>query len=260
VSIRFSVLASGSKGNSIYIASEKVRLLIDAGLSAREIERRLLSIGVSPRELDGVVLTHEHIDHARGAGSLSRRHRLPVYLNERTHANLPASVGRLEEREEFVPGRTYYIGDISIHPFAISHDAADPVGFTLVNGSVKVGVCTDLGTATRLVHRHLEQCSVLILEANHDVEMLNNGPYPWSVKQRIRSRMGHLSNEQSVEVVSRVFNNNLRQVVLAHLSETNNRAEVARDTFNRLLDRDMRAQLRINVALQHMPMQLVELI
>lgn len=260
MSIRFSVLASGSKGNSIYLASERVRLLIDAGLSAREIERRLLSIGVSTRDLDGVVLTHEHIDHSRGAGSLSRRYKLPVYLNERTHAHLPATVGILKEKEEFVPGRTYCIGDIFIHPFAISHDAADPVGFTFVNGSVKVGVCTDLGRATSLVHRHLEQCSVLILEANHDVDMLHNGPYPWSVKQRIRSRMGHLSNEQSVEVVSRVFSDTLRQVVLAHLSETNNCAEVVQKTFNRLLHRDMRAQLRITVALQHMPMKLVELL
>jgi phosphoribosyl 1,2-cyclic phosphodiesterase len=169
-------------------------------------------------------------------------------------------VGIIKEKEEFVPGRTYCIGDIVIHPFAISHDAADPVGFTFVNGSVKVGVCTDLGTATRLVHRHLEQCSVLILEANHDVEMLHNGPYPWSVKQRIRSRMGHLSNEQSVEVVARVFSNTLRQVVLAHVSETNNCAEVVQKTFNRILHRDMRTQLKITVALQHMSTQLVELV
>ena len=258
--IKLSVLASGSKGNSIYVASDRVRLLIDAGLSGREIERRLLSIGVSPRDLDGVVLTHEHIDHVRGVGSLSRRYKLPVYLNERTHAHLPTVVGKLKEREEFVAGRTYCIGDITIHPFAISHDAADPVGFTLVNGSVKVGVCTDLGASSKLVYRHLDECSVLILEANHDVEMLNEGPYPWSVKQRIKSRMGHLSNEQSAEVVSQVFGPSLRQVVVAHMSETNNCAEMVRATFIRLLHRDMQAQLRITLASQHLPTEIVELI
>jgi phosphoribosyl 1,2-cyclic phosphodiesterase len=260
MAIKLSVLASGSKGNSIYVATDRVRLLIDAGLSGREIERRLLSIGASPRDLDGVVLTHEHIDHVRGVGSLARSYQLPVYLNERTHAHLPTVVGKLKEKEEFVAGRTYCIEDITIHPFAISHDAADPVGFTLVNGSVKLGVCTDLGASTKLVHRHLDECSVLILEANHDVEMLNTGPYPWSLKQRIRSRMGHLSNEQSAQIISQVFNPRLHQVVLAHMSETNNCAAMVQETFMRLLHRDMQAELRITLASQHLPTELVELI
>lgn len=258
--IRLSVLGSGSKGNSIYVATERVRLLVDAGLSAREIERRLLSIGVSPKDLDGILVTHEHVDHVRGAGSLSRRYKLPVYLNKRTHTHLPDLVGRLREKEKFVTGRSFSVGDITIHPFAVSHDAADPVGFTLVNGSVKVGVCTDLGAATRLVHRHLEHCSVLILEANHDVEMLRKGPYPWPVKQRITSRVGHLSNEQSVEVLSQVFSDRLREVVLAHMSETNNCSGLVLETFIKVLNQDIRAQLRITLASQHLPLDLIELI
>ncbi|UCG14414.1 MAG: MBL fold metallo-hydrolase, partial [Deltaproteobacteria bacterium] len=153
--IRLSVLASGSKGNSIYIANERVSLLVDAGLSARETERRLHSIGANAKDLDGIVVTHEHVDHVRGLGTLSRRYRLPVYLTKSTHQHLPESVGRLGEKEEFVTGRSFCIEDFTIHPFAVSHDGVDPVGFTLVNGSVKVGVCTDLGAATKLVHRHL---------------------------------------------------------------------------------------------------------
>lgn len=254
--IKLSVLASGSRGNSIYIATERVRLLVDAGLSGRETERRLLSIGASPKDLNGIVVSHEHLDHVRGVGTLSRRYKLPVYLNKGTHLHLPDSVGRLGEKEEFVTGQSFCIEDVTIHPFTISHDGVDPVGFTLANGSVKIGVCTDLGAATRLVHRHLEHCSVLILEANHDVEMLKNGPYPWPVKQRIKSRVGHLSNEQSVEVLSRVFSENLQEVVLAHMSETNNSSEMVLKAFSSKL---IRERLNITLASQHQPIDLIEL-
>lgn len=258
--IRLSVLASGSRGNSTYIATDRVRLLIDAGLSAREIGRRLVTIGVGPQDIDGIIVTHEHVDHVRGLGSFARRYKLPVYLNQRTHANLPDPVGRLKEKEEFVTGRRFSVGDTTIHPFSISHDAADPVGFTLVNGSVKIGVCTDLGAATRLVRRHLEHCSILVLEANHDVEMLKNGPYPWPVKQRIKSRLGHLSNMQSVEVVSQVFSEDLKEVILAHLSETNNSSDMVLQTFNGMLEQRKRELLRITLASQHLPLDLVEVI
>jgi phosphoribosyl 1,2-cyclic phosphodiesterase len=236
-----------------------VRLLVDGGLSAREVERRLLSIGASPKELNGIVVTHEHVDHVRGVGTLSRRYKLPVYLNKQTHLHLPDSVGRLDQKEEFVTGRSFFIEDLTIHPFAISHDGVDPVGFTLANGSVKIGVCTDLGAATKLVYRHLEHCSVLILEANHDMEMLKNGPYPWPVKQRIKSRLGHLSNKQSVDVLSQVFSENLKEVVLAHMSETNNSAEMVLKTFSGILDHHMRKRLNISLASQHQPLELIEL-
>jgi phosphoribosyl 1,2-cyclic phosphodiesterase len=236
-----------------------VRLLVDGGLSAREIERRLRSIDASPKDLDGIVVTHEHVDHVRGVGTLSRRYKLPVYLNKQTNLHLPDSVGRLDQKEEFVTGRSFSIADVTIHPFAISHDGVDPVGFTLTNGSVKIGVCTDLGAATKLVHRHLEHCSVLILEANHDMEMLKNGPYPWPVKQRIKSRIGHLSNEQSVEVLSQVFSENLKEVILAHMSETNNSSDMVLETFNSILDHQMRERLNITLASQHQPLELIEL-
>jgi phosphoribosyl 1,2-cyclic phosphodiesterase len=253
------VLASGSKGNSIYLATERVQLLFDAGLSAREIERRLSSIKASPKDLDGIVVTHEHIDHVRSVGSFARRYKLPVYLNKGTYSQLPDAVGRLPHKEEFVAGRSFRIGDVVLHPFSISHDAADPVGFTLENDSLKIGLCTDLGATTRLVCRHLGQCAVLILEANYDLDMLKHGPYPWPVKQRIKSRLGHLSNQQSSELLAEVFNEGLQEVILAHMSETNNCAEVVLHTFIDRLDRHIRERLKITLASQHHPLDIIEL-
>ena len=258
--ITLSVLASGSKGNSIYLATDRVRLLIDAGLSGRETKRRLATMGVDPKELAGIIITHEHLDHVRGLGSLARRYRLPVYLNQPTYAHLPETVGQLGEKVEFCTGRSFSLGDVTIHPFAISHDAADPVGFALYNGSVQVGVCTDLGAATNLVRHHLEECSILILEANHDVEMLKNGPYPWPVKQRIRSKFGHLSNEQSVKVLSQVYSENLQEVIFAHMSEINNSSERVLNAFTNMLSHQMRDRLRITLACQHHPVDPITLL
>jgi phosphoribosyl 1,2-cyclic phosphodiesterase len=217
-------------------------------------------LGVNLKDLDGIIVTHEHLDHVRGLGSLVRRYKLPVYLNQLTHAHLPETVGRLGEKVEFVTGRSFSVGDITIHPFAISHDAIDPVGFALVNGMVKIGICTDLGAATTLVHRHLESCSILILEANHDVEMLKNGPYPWPVKQRVKSRYGHLSNEQSVKVISQVFSENLQEVIFAHMSETNNSSEMLLKTFASMLPPHMRDRLKTTLACQHHPVDAVVLL
>ena len=219
----------------------------------------LAEIGANARDLDVIVVTHEHVDHVRGLGTLSRRYKLPIYLNKKTFAHLPFLVGSLREKVEFVTGRSFSVQDLTIHPFAISHDAADPVGFTLVNGGVKIGVCTDLGTATRLVHRHLQDCKALILEANHDLDMLTNGPYPWPVKQRIRSRSGHLSNEQSGKVLTQVFSEGLQEVILAHMSETNNCSEMVLNTFINVLRSEMREHLRLILASQHRPLEPIAL-
>jgi phosphoribosyl 1,2-cyclic phosphodiesterase len=259
VGIRLAVLASGSRGNSIYVSTAQVRVLIDAGLSGRELERRLDLIGARAEDLDAILVTHEHVDHVRGLGPLSRRHRLPVYLSRVTHESLPEEVGRLSDRVQFWPGKTFSLGDLVIHPFSISHDAADPVGLTLINGASKVGVCTDLGKATRLVHHHLRECRLLVLEANHDVEMLNSGPYPWPVKQRIRSDSGHLSNEESGEVLIRVLSEGLEQVILAHLSEVNNRPDLVLRGFRNLLRHCGSEQIKLAVASQHQPLEPISL-
>jgi phosphoribosyl 1,2-cyclic phosphodiesterase len=256
MSVKLSILASGSKGNSIYVATPGVRLLIDAGLSAREIERRLHRIGVRAEDLDAVVVTHEHRDHVSGLGPLSRRYRLPVVLNRATRGNLPDQVGALADCVEFVTGRSFSIADLAIHPFSLSHDAADPVGLTLVNGDSKIGICTDLGRATRLVQHHLQECRLLLLEANHDVGMLTKGPYPWSLKQRIRSASGHLSNEEARELLARVLGNTLERLILGHLSEVNNRPARVVEAFAEVCDRE---SLRLTVASQHEPSEIIVL-
>jgi phosphoribosyl 1,2-cyclic phosphodiesterase len=242
------VLASGSKGNAIYVSNEKSALLVDAGLSAIEIERRLRSRGINPCALDAIVVSHEHTDHVQSVGVLSRRFRLPVYINEPTLSAAGARLGSLHEIRRFHRGIAFHIGRLSIHPFAVCHDAADPVGFTIEDGGAKIGIATDLGVATRLVSHHLKGCCLMVLEANHDPKMLEQGPYPWELKQRIRGRLGHLSNEASRDLLSGVFSPQLEHVVVAHMSETNNRPDRALACLQEAVDCDA---IRFTLAEQH---------
>jgi phosphoribosyl 1,2-cyclic phosphodiesterase len=220
------MLASGSRGNAVYLTDGVTRILIDAGLSGVEIERRLNSRGLSAQDLDALVVSHEHSDHIQGVGVLSRKYRLPVYINEKTRLAAP-QLGKLGEARHFTCGTPFTIDEIRIHPFAISHDAADPAGFTLSRGGAKIGIATDLGIATAMVREHLKGCALLVLEANHDPTMLSQGPYPWPLKQRIRGRTGHLANEDTRDLLHELQHDGLRHVVLAHLSDTNNTPEKA---------------------------------
>lgn len=220
--ITICMLSSGSKGNSIYISDGITSVLIDAGLSGVEIERRMKSKGLSPENLDAIIVSHEHADHIHGVGVLSRRFALPVYLSHKTYKAASSFLGRIEVVRTFECGMNFKINDISFHPFSISHDAEDTAGFTISQNSTKIGIATDLGIATTMVKEHLKKCSVLILEANHDPDMLANGPYPWPLKQRIKSRTGHLSNEQSKALLQEIQHDNLEHVILSHISETNN--------------------------------------
>jgi phosphoribosyl 1,2-cyclic phosphodiesterase len=221
------VLASGSKGNAIYVAHQDTAVLIDAGMSGVEIQRRLRSRQIDPDGLDAIVVSHEHADHIRGVGVMSRRFKLPVYINVPTFRAINGRLGVLSDVRHFDGGTAFKVGSLTIRPFTLSHDAADPVGFTICSNGSKIGIATDLGVATRLVGHHLTECSLLVLEANHDVKMLENGPYPWELKQRIRSRLGHLSNEASRDLLRQVCGPQLQHVILAHLSETNNRPDQA---------------------------------
>ena len=220
--IRICVLASGSKGNSVYIESERARILIDAGLSGKEIQRRLLTIGVQPGDLSALVVSHEHVDHVRGVGVLSRRHELPVYITEPTFRAASSMLKRIDPVHFFRDGVSFEIGDLTIRPYASSHDAVDPVNFTVSNRNVKLGLATDLGFASALARHCLRNCQALILETNHDLEMLRTGPYPEPLKQRILSRFGHLSNDQAAELLADLHHLDLKHVFLAHLSEANN--------------------------------------
>jgi phosphoribosyl 1,2-cyclic phosphodiesterase len=233
--LRICQLASGSKGNSIYIETEKTRILVDAGLSALQISKRLAEIGVEAETLSAVFVTHEHSDHSRGLGPLSRRYDLPIYLHCDTHKALP-KVGSITERF-FEIGESFTFQDVEVIPFPITHDAIAPVGFTFESGEGKIGVATDLGIATRLVQNRLRQCCALVLETNHDEEMLRDGPYPWELKQRIRSHHGHLSNNEGAALFDDVKWAGLQAVFLAHLSETNNTPQLAQQSIESVLAR-----------------------
>ena len=242
------ILASGSKGNAVFISSGDTSLLIDAGLSGIEIERRLKSRGLDPKNLDAILVSHEHSDHIQGVGVLSRRYKLPVYINSKTRKASVSQLGNLYDSKNFECGSTFTINDLSIHPFSISHDAKDPCGFTVNQNGTKIGIATDLGIATSMVKAHLKGCTLLILEANHDEKMLINGPYPWPVKQRVKSRIGHLSNEESKALLNELQHDGLKHVMLAHLSETNNTPQKA---FNEVGQALTRCEPRLYVASQN---------
>jgi phosphoribosyl 1,2-cyclic phosphodiesterase len=224
------VLASGSRGNAIYVATARAAVLLDAGLSAAEIERRLRSRQLSPENLSAILVSHEHSDHTQGVGALSRRYRLPVYATRGTWTAGAQGLRRAFAACEFTCGCAFTLADLSIHPFALSHDAADPAGFTFRRGGFQVGVATDLGTVTHLVRSQLQACTALVIESNHDPDMLAQGPYPWFLKQRIAGRTGHLSNPDARALLQDIDHPGLRHVILGHLSATNNTPEKARTT------------------------------
>lgn len=229
------VLASGSKGNSTYISSGRSSILIDAGLSGIELERRMASQNLSTSNLKAILLTHEHTDHIQAAFVLSKRYKIPVYASSATIDALGDKKKSLHETREFVCGNSFRIGGMEIQPFSISHDAADPAGFTVTSGTRKMGVATDLGIATSLVKTRLMNCSLVMIEANHDPVMLASGPYPWTLKQRVRSRLGHLSNQEAKELVTQIIHPGLKQVIIGHVSEKNNTAEMALGTVSEAL-------------------------
>jgi phosphoribosyl 1,2-cyclic phosphodiesterase len=220
------VLSSGSKGNAIYVSGGSTAILIDAGLSGVEIERRLASREIHPENLDAIIVSHEHSDHIQGVGVLSRRFDLPVYISKKTET-AASQIGTVQDIQHFECGFSFRIKELTLHPFSVSHDAEDPVGFTVEQNGSKIGIATDLGHPTSMVKEHLKECSLLVLEANHDIDMLIDGPYPWPIKQRIRSRTGHLSNESTKQLLSEVLHDELRHVILSHLSETNNTPQKA---------------------------------
>ncbi len=225
--MRYSVLGSGSKGNSLYIESGSTSILIDAGFSGKELEKRLSVHGRELADLNGLFLTHEHGDHIQGAGVISRRCSLPVYANHGTFKGSEKAVKKLHKRVEFETGDSCELQDLVVRSFRISHDTRDPVGYLISDGKQSIACCTDTGKVSHLIANRLCECDALILEFNHDLTMLKNGPYPFSLQQRVRSSQGHLGNNDAAEFLQSVMHDKLQQVILAHLSETNNRADIA---------------------------------
>jgi phosphoribosyl 1,2-cyclic phosphodiesterase len=270
ISFRVSILASGSTGNATLLETEHTTLLIDAGLGRKEIFRRFEALGrPRPDRVDAILITHEHSDHSSAVAMLARHWNCPAYLTEPTHCEIvkmyaedpekPGKKATIDRFEHIRPGERFQIGDIEINPFAIPHDAVDPVGYAFRTNGTKVAIVTDLGYLPELVKQHLREADFLILESNHDLEMLKVGPYPWHIKQRVMSRTGHLSNAVVSDFLSdsEVFDGRARHVVLAHLSEQNNNPEVARISAEEALNRrpvEYAFRGTLHIASQHIPL------
>jgi phosphoribosyl 1,2-cyclic phosphodiesterase len=229
MAVRVMVLGSGSKGNSTIVATARTRILVDAGLSCRETFKRIRQLGEDPLSISAIVVSHEHSDHVSGLPVLARKLKIPVFMTGPTND----AWGREQEKnldrlELFAAGHGWTIGDITVNTFTVPHDAADPVAFAFRAEGVKVCIVTDLGYMPANVREQLRGCDVLMIESNHDLEMLRIGPYPWSVKQRVMSRVGHLSNAALAEFFANDYDGGAAYVVLAHLSEQNNHPEIAR--------------------------------
>jgi phosphoribosyl 1,2-cyclic phosphodiesterase len=249
------------------VASSRTRLLVDCGLSCKETLLRLRSSGCDPVSLSAILITHEHSDHVNGLNVLAKKLRIPIFITASTQSAYLRSVRDsqgnkicLERVENFEAGRSFQIGDIAVTPFTIPHDAADPVGFAFRAEGVKAAIATDLGYLPASVKDHIRGCQLLMVESNHDVEMLRVGPYPWSVKQRVLSRLGHLSNAALADFIMSDYDGEAEYLILAHLSEQNNHPEVARTAAERALDRHSSLfGNKLMLARQDQPLQTVTL-
>ena len=236
--LKFSVLSSGSGGNSVYIEADGKRILIDAGLSEKKLSQRMAHIDRSLNGLDAVFATHEHSDHIRGMGPLLRRHQLPLYTTEGTYNRARHSLGPLPSFNRIRAGQPVEFGELVVEPYATPHDAEESVAFVIHFRGLRLGLATDLGKVTAEAKSKLQKLDALLIESNHDVEMLDAGPYPWVTKKRIKSDVGHLSNEACGEMLSSIKHSGLRLIVLMHMSETNNHPELARITARQALGQD----------------------
>lgn len=232
--MRFSILASGSSGNAAVIQTKEVTLMVDAGLSGRKLDQLLAEREIQGEQLDGIFVTHEHSDHIKGLGVLSRKYKLPIYANEKTWQAMSKHIGQIddEQRKIIETGQSISFGSLIVNSYPISHDAADPMGYCFVEGDRKVSLATDLGYVSPKVKEMVQNSDVLILESNHDVEMLRFGRYPWNIKRRILSDVGHLSNEAAGEALCQLVSENTRRVYLAHLSQDHNLMDLAKMTVN----------------------------
>ncbi len=250
-------LASGSSGNCFFVGSDKGSILVDAGISAREIERRLAQIGRDAASLQGIFITHEHSDHIRGVETLSKKYRIPVYLTEKTLENSNINVSEfafVERDKEFA-----FLG-LHILPFSKSHDAADPVSYVIRNGEKTASIITDIGYCCENVKKSVTQSNVLILESNHDGFMLTNGAYPKHLKDRIVGNKGHISNYEAALLVLECAKDSLSHVFLSHLSEENNKEEIALRTFNSIVkERADLAHLQTLMTYRNKPSELVRI-
>lgn len=258
----FCSLYSGSSGNSIFVSSGNAKILIDAGLPGKNIEKALKDIGENPAEIDGIFVTHEHTDHVKGVGVLSRKYDVPIYANEFTWKAMESSIGKIKEHNIKVMTEEHVsIKDIDIVSFQIPHDAALAQGYSVYQGSKKVSIATDLGYFSENIKKNIEDADVLLLESNHDIEMLKFGPYPYTLKRRILSDVGHLSNEDCAKAIATMAGGKRKRVILGHLSKTNNYPELAYQTVVNILKESniqVNREIGITVAKRDMPSNYIE--
>lgn len=251
-------LASGSKGNCLYLESGDTRVLIDAGLSLRETLLRMDAVGIDPSGVHAVLVTHEHIDHIRSAGSFARRFNVPVFASHQVNADADKYF-RKTHVCEFESGSEFTFRGVRIDPVPITHDSCDPVGFIIESDEGRAASVTDLGIVTRLVTEKLRGCRFINLESNHDVDMLMSGPYPWALKQRIKSRHGHISNEESLELLHELAHEGMELLVMAHLSEVNNQPEHVVRTTRAFLNEQNLCSPRIVIGNQFRSSAVIEI-
>lgn len=238
--MRFVSIASGSSGNCIYAGTERTHVLIDAGISTKRIEKGLFEVGVKPSELSAICITHEHSDHVKGLGVLARKYQIPVYGTEGTLREIRKMKSLGEYPQELLnpilPDVDFSVGDMTVMPFHIDHDAADPVAYRIQAGSKSIAVATDLGHFNQYTIDHLLDLDAVLLESNHDIRMLESGPYPYYLKRRILGDFGHLSNENAGRLLNCILNDRLKYILLGHLSQENNLPELAFETVRLEVD------------------------
>lgn len=254
MAVHLTILGSGSGGNSAYVETEETRLLIDAGFSLRQIRQRLATIGRVPENLTGILVTHEHSDHVQGLRQINDKLGIPIYCNRPTQEAIQFQLKNSFNCRIFNTGASFEIGDFSVETFSIPHDAQDPVGFLLRTNGTSIGFLTDLGHVTKLVLERVRPANALVLEANHDVKMLQNCPRrPWSLKQRILGRHGHLSNDAAADVAEQIMSADLRHIYLGHLSQECNKPDLARDVVHERLQRIGANHVCLNMTWQNLP-------
>lgn len=262
--IKFVPLASGSSGNCVFLDYDGVKILIDCGLSGSKTGKLLEDIGEDPHELSAIFLTHEHHDHTTGVGVLSRRYDLPIYLTEGSRKGFEPSAGRIkEENIHFIKANEFLsFKNMDIRPFSIHHDAKDPVGFVFYLGNKKISLMTDTGFVDKKMEDEIKGSDIYYLEANHDLEALKRGPYPLALKKRVMGKMGHLSNDQTAEILSDLLEGRGEEVFLAHLSDTNNTPDLSRitvDDYLTSLGLNTRKDISLSVANRYRPEKIVRI-
>jgi phosphoribosyl 1,2-cyclic phosphodiesterase len=249
--LSFTVLGSGSSGNTTLISDGSTHVLVDVGLSGRETARRLRECGLEPEEIGAIVISHEHGDHCRGVGPFAKHLQIPVFTTDGTYSSSGMTLDP-QKCQRINSGECFDFRGIQFTSFAVPHDSVDPLGFLIEKDGVKIAIALDLGYLSNLVIERLKDCDGIVLESNHDIQMLKVGPYPWALKQRVMSRRGHLSNDAVAQYLGNDFDGKARHVVLAHLSKQNNLPELALLSAQRALESRsslLKSQTRLELAL-----------